>query len=65
MIFHYIKSAIRNLWKNRLYSALNLSGLAIGMTAAILIALWVQSELRFDGYHRPEWPSNDAPAAGA
>ncbi|MBL7796136.1 MAG: ABC transporter permease [Saprospiraceae bacterium] len=52
MTFHYFKSAVRNLWKNRLYSALNLSGLAIGMTAAILIALWVQSELRFDGYHR-------------
>jgi len=52
MLIHYFKSAARNLWKNRLYSALNLSGLAIGMTAAMLIALWVQSELRFDSYHR-------------
>ena len=45
------KRTFRNLWRHRLYSALNLSGLAIGMAAAMLIILWVQNELRFDGYH--------------
>ncbi len=43
---------IRNLLRNRLYTVLNLSGLTIGMAAAMLIALWVQNELRFDRYHR-------------
>jgi putative ABC transport system permease protein len=42
---------LRNLLRNRLYTGLNLSGLAIGMAAAMLIALWVQNELRFDRYH--------------
>nr|MBP6827535.1 ABC transporter permease [Saprospiraceae bacterium] len=43
---------LRNLLRNRLYTVLNLSGLTIGMAAAMLIALWVQNELRFDRYHR-------------
>ncbi|MBL7827493.1 MAG: ABC transporter permease [Saprospiraceae bacterium] len=50
MLFH-IKRTVRNLWNNRLYSLLNLFGLATGMAAAMLIALWVQNELRFDSYH--------------
>ncbi len=43
---------LRNLWRNRLYSGLNITGLAISMSAVVLIALWVQNELRFDQYHR-------------
>lgn len=46
-----LKRSIRSLWHQRLYSLLNLSGLAIGMAAAMLITLWVQNELRFDRYH--------------
>ncbi len=52
MLILHLKRTFRNLWRNRLYAALNLSGLAIGMAAAMLIALWVQNELRFDSYHR-------------
>ena len=51
MIPLLFKRTLRNLWRHRLYAALNLSGLAIGMAAAMLITLWVQNELRFDGYH--------------
>lgn len=51
MIPLLFKRTLRNLWRHRLYSALNLSGLAIGMAAAMLITLWVQNEFRFDGYH--------------
>ncbi|MBP8239880.1 MAG: ABC transporter permease, partial [Saprospiraceae bacterium] len=50
MIFRLLPT-FRNLLRNPLYSVLNLSGLAIGMAAAMLIALWVQNELRFDRYH--------------
>lgn len=52
MLFHHIRHTLRNLWRHRLYTTLNLSGLTIGMTAAMFIAIWVQNELRFDAYHR-------------
>lgn len=44
--------ALRSLWRNRLYSLLNLVGLAVGLAASVMILLWVQSELSFDSYHR-------------
>ena len=49
MIQNYIKIALRNLWKNKGYSALNIFGLAVGITCASLIFLWVEDEVNFDG----------------
>jgi len=51
MIKNYLKIAYRNLWKNKVTSFINITGLAIGMTASILILLWVQNELNFDRFH--------------
>lgn len=48
MIRNYIKIALRNLWKNKSYSALNIFGLAVGITCASLIFLWVEDEVDFD-----------------
>ena len=48
MLQTYLKLAFRNLWKNKLYSAINISGLAIGLTACLLIVLFVQDELSYD-----------------
>ncbi|HEA30672.1 MAG TPA: FtsX-like permease family protein [Leeuwenhoekiella sp.] len=48
MIKNYIKIALRNLLKNKGYSALNIFGLAIGITCASLIFLWVEDEVNFD-----------------
>jgi len=48
MFKNYLKIAWRNLWKNKGYSALNIFGLAIGITCASLILLWVEDELSFD-----------------
>jgi len=48
MINNYIKIAWRNLWKSKGYTALNIFGLAIGITCAALIFLWVEDELSFD-----------------
>ncbi|EAQ99913.1 ABC transporter permease [Maribacter sp. HTCC2170] len=48
MFRNYLKIAWRNLWKNKVYSALNIFGLAIGITCASLILLWVEDELSFD-----------------
>jgi ABC-type antimicrobial peptide transport system permease subunit len=46
-----LKQAWRRLWRNRLYTLLNLGGLTVGLAAAILILLWVQNERSFDQYH--------------
>src|SRR5215208_4240562 len=51
MIRIYLKNTWRNLQKQRITSLINISGLAIGMAAAVLIFLWVRNELNFDNYH--------------
>lgn len=48
MLKNYLKIAWRSLWKNKGYSALNIFGLAIGITCASLIFLWVEDEINFD-----------------
>jgi len=48
MIKNYLKIAWRNLWKNKGYTTLNILGLAIGITCAGLILLWVEDELSYD-----------------
>lgn len=52
MFKNYMKIAFRNLVKNRTYSAINILGLAIGMTTAILIGLWVWDEVAYNQYHK-------------
>src|ERR1700730_15059992 len=51
MIRNYFKIAWRNLWKNKIYSAINIIGLAIGMAACIVIMLFVFYEKSFDNFH--------------
>ena len=51
MIKNYLKIALRNLFKNKLYSFLNIVGLAIGIACCILIFFYVQNELSYDKYH--------------
>lgn len=51
MIRNYLKTAWRNLWKNRGYSILNIGGLAMGMTAGFLILLYISFELSYDGFY--------------
>ncbi|GGI56907.1 ABC transporter permease [Winogradskyella haliclonae] len=48
MIINYIKIALRSLLKNKGYSFLNIFGLAIGITCASLIFLWVEDEVSFN-----------------
>lgn len=48
MIRNYFKIAFRNLWKHKGYSFINIFGLAIGITCASLILLWVEDEMSFD-----------------
>lgn len=51
MFKNYFKTSWRNIIRQRSSSLINVSGLAIGMSAAILIFLWVYNELNFDSYH--------------
>lgn len=51
MLQNYMKIAYRNLSKNRTYSAVNIVGLSVGMTTAILISLWMWDELSYNKYH--------------
>ncbi len=52
MIKNYLKIAFRNIVRHKAYSLINISGLAIGMAASILILLWVQHELSYDRFHK-------------
>jgi len=51
MFRNYLKVAWRNLVRHKAFSAINIAGLAIGMTCSIFIFLWVQHELSFDRFH--------------
>ena len=50
MFNNYFKTAFRNLWKNKGYTFLNIAGLAIGITCAALIFLWVENEVTWNHY---------------
>ena len=51
MLKNYLKVAWRYLLHNRASTLINVGGLSIGMTVAILIGLWVYDELSFNKYH--------------
>jgi putative ABC transport system permease protein len=51
MLSNYFKIAWRNLTKNKVYSFINIAGLAIGLACAILITLWIQDERSIDRFH--------------
>ena len=51
MIKNYFKVAWRNLVKNKIFSTINIVGLAIGLSCFLLIALYVMDELRYDRYN--------------
>jgi putative ABC transport system permease protein len=51
MIRNYFKTAWRNIWKSKVFSAINIFGLAVGMAACIVILLFVYYEKSFDNLH--------------
>ncbi len=54
MLKNYITIAINNLLKNKLYSAINIIGLAVGLAACIIITLYVQNELSYDNWEKAD-----------
>ena len=51
MIKNYLKTALRNLIKHKAYSAINIIGLAVGITCCFLIVLYVITELSYERMH--------------
>jgi len=51
MFKNYFKVAFRNLFRNKGFSIINISGLAVGMASAMLILLWIQNEMSYDQFH--------------
>ncbi|MBC8152133.1 MAG: ABC transporter permease, partial [Bacteroidetes bacterium] len=51
MLQNYLKIALRNLQKNRLFSALNIVGMGTGMAAVGLMSLYIANELSYDRFH--------------
>src|SRR6476469_440461 len=51
MIKNYLKTAFRNIWKSKVFSFINIMGLALGLSCSLLIMLWVNDEYNVDAFH--------------
>ncbi|HEX5154410.1 MAG TPA: ABC transporter permease [Parafilimonas sp.] len=52
MFRNYLKTAFRNLWRNKAFSLINIMGLALGLACSLLIMLWVNDEYQVDAFHQ-------------
>lgn len=52
MFRNYLKIGLRHLWRNRLYTLINITGLTVGMTCALLAILYVHDEMSYDRFHK-------------
>jgi len=51
MLKNYMKIAYRNIIKQKIYSVINILGLALGLTVCILVGLYIYQEFNYDNYH--------------
>jgi putative ABC transport system permease protein len=51
MFRNYLKTAFRNLWRNKNFTFINIAGLAVGIAVCLIIFLIIQFELSFDNFH--------------
>jgi putative ABC transport system permease protein len=51
MLKNYFKTTLRNLFRNKVYSFINISGLSLGLACAMLIVLYVKDETSYDRFH--------------
>jgi len=51
MIRNYIKTAFRNLWRNKAFSVINIVGLSVGLACCMLICLYTMDELSYDRFN--------------
>ncbi len=51
MFNNYLKTAIRNIWRQKGYSLINIFGLAVGIASCLAVLLWVLDETSYNNYH--------------
>lgn len=51
MLKSFFKVTVRNLWRNKSFTVINVLGLAVGMASALLIGLWISNELGVDRFY--------------
>jgi putative ABC transport system permease protein len=51
MVKNFFRIAFRNISRNKLTTIINVTGLATGLAASLLILLWIQNELSFENFH--------------
>lgn len=52
MLTKYVKIALRNLMRNKVYSFINIFGLALGVTCCLLLSLYIWDEMSYDKHHK-------------
>ena len=52
MLKNYFITAVRNLWRNKIFSIINISGLSIGLACCMLIFLYTKDEVSYDRFHK-------------
>ncbi|MGV3585764.1 MAG: ABC transporter permease, partial [Adhaeribacter sp.] len=51
MLHNYFKLAFRNLWRNKVFSFINIGGLSLGLACCMLIFLYIKDEISYDRFH--------------
>src|ERR1043166_4168320 len=52
MLTSYVRLALRNLMRNKMYSFINIFGLALGITCCLLLSLYIWDEISYDKHHK-------------
>src|SRR5436190_6947394 len=51
MLKNYFKTALRNLWRSKFFSLINILGLSVGIACCMLIFLYSKDEISYDRFH--------------
>lgn len=52
MLRNYLLIILRTFWRNKVFSLINILGLALGMACSIMILLWIHDEMNYDKFHK-------------
>ncbi len=52
MLKNYVITALRNLWRNKAFTFINIAGLSLGLLVCLLIMLYTKDEISFDAFHK-------------
>ena len=52
MLINYLKIAFRNLWRNKIFSGINIIGLSVGLASCLLLFIYIAHELSYDDFQQ-------------